>query len=259
MIKPRPYLRRALVMEDDLRILLKENARFLEESVRAGIKLSDDLHVIPVLIKHGAFSPKRLESWNYESLQETALKDESFLNALLTSLMILANKDLQTKVTINEKKAVSFLLAGKDRAPQLVDALLGRAAAESPRFFFIAREYVLSEADWLRTDFFFKLPFPEIRQFGPKFSEKHPCCAEFIAMPSPGPIKELLNSPSRLAELEFIVSLAVSHFAHEDKWIYENVLVPAWASKSSEAARIVLQSLSKHASFAEFCSDKLSK
>lgn len=249
-----------LAMEEDLRIVLKENARLLEELTKSGANASEDPNVIPVIIKYGAFSPKRLDKWDYVRLQELALKDEAFMNTIWTSLLALASKDLQTTITtLNEKKAVSVLLAGKDKAAQLVDALLKKAAIAAPRFFFIAREYVQAESDWLRCDFTFILPFPQIKAFSPKFCEKYPQCAEFITHPSPEPIRQLLSDPSRTSEIAFIASLAARHYRENEEWIYENLLEPVWSSKDPLLAKTVLEVLVEHPSFAEFCTDKLNK
>ncbi len=242
-------------MEEDLKAVLKENARLADELVRNGVKISVDLNIIPIIIKYGTFSPKRLENWKYEALQDLALKDDAFFSSLCTSLLTLARKDLQSSVTINEKKAVSVLLAGKERAPLLIAALLKTAAIEAPRFFFTAREYLQSESEWLQADIKITFPFPEIRQFGPKFSEKYPLCAEFIANPSSEPVKLMLDDVHRIEELKFIVSLAVYHF--DQKWLYENILQPAWESKNAETSKIVLEALSKNPSFSDFCTDKL--
>ncbi len=242
-----------------MKLVLKENARLLEELIRAGANVSDDLNVIPVIIKHGAFSPKRLERWNYEALQELALKDESLLTSLGAALLTLAGKDLQASVTVNEKKAVSFMLAGKDRAPRLLEILQKRAASESPRFFFVAREYLVPEGEWLRRDFLLALPFPQVRQFGPKFSEKYSSCADFIAQPAPETIKKLLNDPARVGELRFVIFHAINHFTNDHNWLYNNILQVAWDTKNAETVKIVLEALRGHSSFSEFCKDKLVK
>lgn len=245
-------------MEEDLKAVLRENARLAEELVRSGVTASEDIHVIPIVIKYGAFSPKRLECWNYEELQRAAMKDEAFLDTIGTSLLTVACSNLQeSAVTINEKKAVSFLLAAKSKAPLLVDTLLKRAAREAPRFFFIAREYLHTEADWLRDDFPFPVPFAPIKAFCPKFTEKFPSCAEFIMTVSAEPIRAAISGPSSDVELKFLAALAVRHYSNDPKWLYDNILSPAWASKSSRTARTALDALSQHPAFAEFCKDKL--
>lgn len=239
-------------MEEDILLLLKENARLQEELVRAGKTIQDDIQVIPIILSYGTFSPKRLETWNYAEL---ARQDEKYLQRLTDGLITLATSQSSETVSISEKKAVSFLVAASSSAPELVKSILDVTAMRAPRLFLLAREYVVPEKDWLCPDFNIKLPCPDAEKLCPKFATKYPLCALFISNPSIHPIKELLRT-DRMLEINFVVTLAAKYFK-DSKMLYNEILVPVWESKNPKLAEVALKALSNHPDLRAFCLDRL--
>ena len=239
-------------MEGDVLLLLKENARLQEELIKVGKAFHDDIQVIPIILSHGTFSPKRLETWNYAKL---ARQDEKFLKRLSDGLITLATSHNSDSVSINEKKAVSFLVAASNSAPELVQSLLAETAIRAPRLHMLAREYVVPEKDWLNPISNLKLPCPDAEKLCPKFAKKYPLCTLFISNPSIHPIKELLRT-DRFLEINFVVTLAARHFK-DSRMLYNEILLPVWESKNTKLAEVVLKALSNNPDLQAFCLDRL--
>lgn len=255
-----------LYMEEEIKLLLAENARLLAENAKA----SDSLQIIPVIIRHGTFTPSRLEKWPFHELSreiETSLQYRtSFIHSLIHLVSQSTSTDTNSTIsfTLNEKKAVSILLASKGHFKPVLLPILKELAISAPRTLLAHMEYVDFPVDYETLSsqcslFHLKANTATSSRFSasmvPKLAAKYPLLLEMLEKPSieqPKRALQLLIENSG-SESENRVILECAARCLDSYQLYTEILTPIWGIKREPAAVLVLSALSHCKELESFC------
>lgn len=270
-------------MEDDLNLLLAENTRLLKELEALRLKtgttntaantgttfVSDSLNIIPVLLKYGNFTPKRLSTWNYEEMAAVMQNDPKYKNSVIESFKTLflfqasisVSADSQPNFAVHEKKAMSFVMASRS-FPTILQSIYSNIL-DIPRAILAFREYIFKDEDPISDDLLLlPLPYPLIETLNKNLSQSHPLLTLMISHPSINPPKVVLEKLLLLSgdalnnsEYKMILKLAAKHC--DSKSLYTEIIVPTWSSKNKDIVLMVLDILSSNPDLESFCTDKL--
>jgi len=242
-------------MEEELKVLLAENSRLLALNLKA----SDSLTVIPVLIRHGSFTPTRLERWPFADLSREIQCNPEYRDKFLRAFLELVKAAEGPTFTLNEKKAVSILLAAKDHFEGQIQAIiLGVLQASAPRSLLAYMEFVnfpLEYQSLSQQCSQLPMPFPCISSLAPKLNAKYPLLLEMINRPSIDPPKRaidlLLANQGNETENRVVLECAARYL--DSYQLYTDILTPIWGNKRESVVALVLDALSRCKELESFC------
>lgn len=255
-------------MEADLKLLLAENGRLLSllDNYDSNSNTSS-VQIIPVLLRYGSFTPSRLQKWPFSEISSTIQQDPQYLSVLINAFFdLVQGPPLETKpedrFTLNEKKAVSFLLASRDSSFIKINELFYPQIFSSPRVHLACLEYsVYNSSSYTLNEqcFHIPIPFPQIIQLAPQFQAKFPLLVEFISTPSISIAKTALHrlqdrkSTEKTDHLELQVVLECAARTLHSQLLYTEIITPIWGSENENLNKIVFQALALNSDLRAFC------
>ena len=247
-------------MEEDFKLLLSEYCR-----VATKLNLTDSPALIPVLLKNGAFTPSRLESWPFPQILEEMTRNEGYRCKIIDSFAALITTGggvSEAPFTLNEKKAVSFLLATRENHPKLLEYLKD-VILENVRINIATLEYGLlrDKSDDLRSSFrSINLPCPQIETIAPKLKSKYPTLCSMISDPSTSKslnaLSVLKESLDPLAEFELKCVLDCAARTHPSDFLYEEIISSIWNPSNGgedKVMLVVIDSMKYNKDLQSFC------
>lgn len=272
-------------MEADLKLLLAENSRLLSLLDDSNVSTSpSSVQIIPVLLRYGAFTPSRLQKWPFSEMASTIQQDSQYLSVLIQGFLDLVHTiplDTGTmpedRFTLNEKKAISFLLASRDSTFPKINELIYPQIVSSSRVHLACIEYsVYNSSSYSLNEQcrHLPIPFPQLHQLAPQFKIKFPLLVEFISNPSISTatialnrLQDLLTESPETAlsvvndkailnnsdHLEFQVILECSARSLHSQLLYTDIITPIWGSENETLNKIVFRALSLNSDLKAFC------
>ena len=269
-------------METDLKLLLAENFRLLSLLDDSNVsKSGSSVQIIPVLLRYGAFTPSRLQKWPFSEIASNIQQDPQYRSALLQGFLDLVHTvPLDTEIipedrfTLNEKKAISFLLACRDSNFLKINEFIYPQIFSLPRVHLACIEYsVYTSSSYSLNEQCRHLPIPFLRlnELAPQFKIKFPLLVEFISNPSISTAALALNrlkghllteSPETTLSkatlscsdpLEFQVILECAARSLHSQLLYNDIITPIWGSENETLNKIVFRALSLNSDLKAFC------
>lgn len=243
---------------EDFKLLLNEYNR----AVSSNPNFTDSPALIPLLLKHGAFTPSRLEKWPFALVLEEMNKDEVYRSEMVESFKkLVKNLDHNTNsFNLNEKKAVSFLLAARDSFPQILNHL-SFAIGTNLRILLACLEYGVFTVTLDLRSMVAYLPLPldsNLLELAPKFKLKYPRLAIMLTNPSitiaQGALSFSIDNNENLFEQKFILDCAARYL--DSRTLYDELIVPVW---NTDVAPIVLDSMKFNQDLISFCNAYINK
>lgn len=238
---------------DDFSVLLAEYNKIINSSP----SLSDSPAVIPILLKHGAFTPSRLERWPIPAILAEMQSDASYRDRFIQSFNQLISVNNSDSVTLNEKKGVALLLATKDSLHEFLYPTI----KDNPRFLLIAIEYSV-----LPLDLCLNLSLPVASNcisIAPKLKSKYPLLISVLQDPNIINAKDALHRLQACpSDLEAKLALSCACRALDSRLIYSEIVQAVWDSDNTEnpeLIRSVLEAVSHSPDLKAFCEKYLSE
>lgn len=229
-------------MDEDFQVLLAEYSRLTSTISTTSNSFTESPSVIPVLLRHGAFTPSRLERWPFPSIlqeMEQVPYRDRFIQAFND---LLINKDDNLiHFSLNEKKAVALLLATKDSFFKLHEYLTPSIISH-PRILLAAIEYSAVPLDMC---LYLPIEFTIAESLALKIKAKHPLLISMLASPH---ISTALTALHRLKtstddpEAKLVISCAARSL--DSRTIYMEIISPVWELKKEELIRVIFEAIS---------------
>lgn len=238
--------------DNDFNILLSEYTRLINSNK----SFKESIQLIPVLIRHGAFTPSRLEGWPFPLILSELDTNPTYRIEFIKSFndLIYLQDYSCNSFTLNEKKGVAILLAAKDSFNGIIEHLKP-SLFNNCRILLAALEYSV-----VPLEFCFELAVPcvQAEYLVPKLKSKYPLLVEFLVNPNISKAKEaFLRLREVLDDLEAGIILRIAARVLDSKDIYNEIVVLMWESKNEELALVVLDALSESPDLKGFCEEYL--
>lgn len=244
-------------MDEDFKILLSEYTRVVSTSP----SFTDSPSLIPLLLRTGSFSPSRLDRWPFQAISSQLETDTIYRNKFTSAFSELVSITLpsETAFTLNEKKAVSFLLATREFP--IIHFFLHGTIISNSRILLASLEYsclILPLPEQVRS---LSLPCTQLVCLAPKFKSKYPLLSTMITCPSIDTAKlaldRLYSSPSPNTEFELIAILQCAARSTNSELLYSEIIKPIWGTKNEKLAIVVFEALALCPALLKFCLDSL--
>lgn len=242
---------------DDFKLLLSEYTRLVSTSP----SFKDSPSIIPLLLRTGSFSPSRLDHWPFASISTLVDTDLSYRQKFTSAFTELVSSlpTTDTSFTLNEKKAVSFLLASRD-FPHIYYYLHDEIIS-NPRVLLACLEYSCLTPPMPEQVRHLSLPCSQLDTLAPKFKSKYSLLSIMIASPSIDTTKQALNrlysSSAPDTELELIAVLQCAARSLNSQLLYSEIITPIWGTKNEKLAIVVLECLALCPALVNFCLDSI--
>ena len=247
-------------MEEDFSILLAEYNRLTNATVGT-VSFTESPAIIPILLRHGTFTPSRLERWPFSTVLLEMENEPLYRDRFICAFNDLLEKELPLHsaspvANLNYKKGVALLLATKDSFPQL-HGHLHPSIVKLPRFLLLAIEYTAVPLEMCLN---LPYPFPHADTLAPKLKAKYPLLVSIITDPHISLAREALHrlqTPATSADLEAKLALACAARALDSHSIYKEIIGPVWEAKDEELAVVVFEAISHSDELKAFCQEYL--
>ena len=241
---------------DDFSVLLAEYNKIINSST----SLTDSPAVIPILLKHGAFTPSRLERWSIPAILAEMQSDASYRDRFIQSfnqLISVHDAAANDAVTLNEKKGVALLLATKE----LLHEFLYPTIKANQRFLLIAIEYSVLPLELCLN---LSLPVaPNCTSIAPKLKSKYPLLISVLQDPNITHAKDALHRLQACpSDLEAKLALSCACRVLNSRLIYSEIVQAVWNSENTENPELiksVLEAVSHCSDLKAFCEKYLSE
>ena len=234
-------------MNEDFSVLLAEYTRLLStiSNNNPGISFSESPAVIPILLRHGAFTPSRLERWPFPAILKEIQLQPSYRASFIQSfneLVLYRSLQPSDPFTLNEKKGVAMLLATKDSFPQIQESLHS-SIVNHPRLLLAGIEYTALPLDMCLE---LPCPFPPADTLAPKLKLKYPLLISMLASPiitTATTALHRLQSSINDPEAKLVLSCAARSL--HSRSVYEEIIAPVWESNNEALIAAVFAAISR--------------
>ena len=244
-------------MDDDLKLLLSEYTRLASTSP----SFTDSLSLIPLLLRTGSFSPSRLDRWPFQLISTQIETDASYrdkISSAFLELVSLTNSPAEG-FSLNEKKAVSFLVATRDFSS--IHNCLSDITINNQRILLACLEYSCLTSSLNIQVRNLSLPCPQIDTLTPKFKAKYPLLSSMLVNPTIKDAKlaldRLYSSLSPATEQELITVLECAARCLSPILLHSEIIKPIWGTRNEQLAIVVLESLYLCPELSRFCEEYL--
>lgn len=243
-------------MDQDFKLLLSEYSRLASTSA----SFTDSPLLIPLLLRTGSFTPSRLDHWPLPAISSLLDTDVSYRLKFASAFSELVSaSSADSAFSLNEKKAVSFLLATKEYPH--IHYFLHDEIISKQRILLACLEYSCLTPPLPEQVRHVLLPCQQIDSLAPKFKSKYPLLSTIIACPSIEPAKlaldRLCHSQAPDNELELIAALQCAARSLNSQILYSEIIAPIWGTKNEKLAIVVLQCLALCPALVNFCLESI--
>lgn len=166
--------------------------------------------------------------------------------------------------TLNEKKGLAFLMAAREKFPQLLIQFLPAVEA-LPRLILACLEYKIfveaTENIVVEICRSLPIPLPEASDLLSKLKTHSSLLVAAIVHPTIIDTKHVLEalktSPNPSTEYHLIAALECAARSLDSKELYAEIVAPIWGTENTSLARTVLTALSQCPQLESFCKEYL--